>query len=264
MEGNKVIFEHEVHFSIFDVSEEFLYYLQQDALVVEIWGNAMAEQLAGLGEKKPEEEEFVVLSTLSIEEKLDSGEYKNVPVKQDPFSDPQVTFKLKRNTKLRRVHFSIAQPPGQTLLQIQDCESAQIGMFHRLNKVADINASEDEMRKMFPLKVIKVQKDQIFAEWDLSEIEAQHPNLHSLIVPPLKGRRKLGRAKSKKDLSVGNGTAEDQDDKIAARVDFDLNISTFSQPVKVSTTICLKYFAGQGLQRTDSEKNIISQLGVSK
>lgn len=262
MEGTQVVFDHEVHFSIFDVSEEFLYYLQQDALVVEIWGNALAEQPAGLGEKKPEEEDFVVLSTLSIEEKLDSGEYKNVPVKQDPFSDPQVTFKLKRNQKARRVHFSIAQPPGQTLLQIQGCESAQIGMFHRLGgKSSDVQASEEEMRMMFPLKIVKVQKDSLIAEWDLSELEAQHPNLLSVIVPPLRSRRKLSRNKSKKDLNVKE--EEDQEDKIAARVDLDLNISTFSQPVKVSTTICLKYFVGQGLQRTDSEKNIINQLGVS-
>jgi hypothetical protein len=118
--GDVLVFEHKFQFEVLNTSEEFLLYLQRDALKIEVWGQltstALDSELREYRQLKDFTEEiYSLLATLKINEPDDhhhsnDEQFVCTTVKYEPFADPPVVFRFNRHHTIRRIVLSLLSP----------------------------------------------------------------------------------------------------------------------------------------------------------
>eukprot|EP01122_Echinamoeba_exundans_P008431 TRINITY_DN2796_c0_g2_i2.p1 TRINITY_DN2796_c0_g2~~TRINITY_DN2796_c0_g2_i2.p1 ORF type:complete len:2084 (-),score=489.97 TRINITY_DN2796_c0_g2_i2:54-6305(-) len=294
---------HDRQFVIDSVNDDFLNYLENEALVFEVRAAASATasplrssssselitpvKRAGMIRSSSSEalnkdkdiaadkvvDEFKLLATLTIQELEGTetkGEYKNVPVKDESgLSDNGVVFRLNRGRRApRRVVLQFARLKHQSDIDIVGCDEVFVHHF----KSADTSVPSSPLKDPaspsgpVPLKILRVDRDRIEAEWDWA---AHEKELATLLPAQTRARGGSLRASKKAGAEADapdspQGDKDKDEPRLIADLSFKLRLNTLAQPLTVSKNLAMKlYTVARGLSRTESEKNVLTQLQLT-
>lgn len=285
-----VTISHDRQFVIDSVSDDFLNYLENDALVFEVRAVSTAAaartgsselltpvKRAGMIRSSSSDtlnkeannreivadklvDEFRLLATLSIQElegTENKGEYKNVAVKDESgLSEPGVVFRLNRGRRTpRRIVLQFARLKHHSDVDIVGCEEVTVSSLREAG-------APGQGGTQFALKVVKVDRDRIEVEWDWS----LHDKELSLLLPAQRPRGGSGRSIAVKGeqqppASPSEKEKEKEEPRLSTELSFKLRLNTLAQPLVVTKPLSVKlYSVARGLSRTESEKNVLTQL----
>lgn len=274
IQGNVLVFEHSFQFAICNVSEEFISYLQHDALSVELWGQltisaADAEICDYLRMKDAVEGTDHLLASLTILEPCDFHggssdddhvEFISTTIQRELFAEPSIVFRLHPHHTRRRIALSITSSSQHSPITILGCESAMIGKFLRVNSAFSSEVVTTDQKRMFPLKVLRVTSSTVELEWDMTTMNA--PTLTALLLPNSKSQKRgrSQRYRSKKDVMNDIVAGTHVHEKIVGQLEVVLVLAEFSLPVSIVKRIAFKYVHNTGLAHTEFETQLFNQF----
>lgn len=228
LEDNVIPFFSEEHFYINDIREDFLNYLDEEAMIVEIWSNLFDSQTKSSLEihPKPSTEEHKVLASLTIQE-MDGNLYKNVITSQEFISGVNTSFKLKRlNKHPRRVSLKFTHIKGQTI-SVMGCTDAFIRV-----------CGTDNCKIL--LDSINLSNDTISANWSTSQEEL--------------------------DKLFQLTTNDKKSTSLVVEMGFNIIFSCSPSPITILKKISLKTDSPRkrGLSRTESETEMMKNVNLSE
>lgn len=231
---------HEEIFEINDVREDFLNYLEEESLLIEIWSsivNVDDDEEKGNDislKEEPSTQTYKILGSICIQE-LESY-YKNVMTNQVVWTVPLTSFKLNpRNKNPRKVVLQFTKLKDYTL-EVQSCEEVYL-----------LLKNGDDSTDKISLKIINTTPTLIEAEWDMS----QTPSL-------------LGSATT--SSSNGKSDSHKQDNKGIIEVGFKVQFNEIQNIVDIRRHISINFASDRkrSLSRTDSEVEMTKNVNINE